>query len=407
MEEPVRIASVLALCLASVLILACNSSLQTNSTPNPTDRDRDGLAGPVKAVLTDDVILVEQNGQWLEGQQASSTSVYDESGKRTVQTPFRISLLGGHAVIQYDPMFNPQAKRQTVEEPTPIGGGKWSKNYDQRGYLTEGVRSDAGGKRVESLSVNYEFDEKGNWIKRKISRSREGDKAASSQFTEISYRQIVYFNSNPPAGNRAGIIAADAKQLKNPIAATEENIARGGVLYNQKCAACHGEDGKSQTAFAAAMPAKPEDLTGENVRALAEGEIYSVISSGVGPAGMPSFKGRISAEALWQITLYVRQLPVNKAGQATIASSTPAPSSQSKATAEQRYQFKGKVVSVERDLKQVTVEHEEIKGYMGAMTMPFPLKDEKILGKIKQEDRIEATLVVDGNGWRLENVVIK
>jgi len=78
------------------------------------------------------------------------------------------------------------------------------------------------------------------------------------------------------------------------------------------------------------------------------------------------------------------------------------------ASAEQRYQFRGKVISVERESRQITVEHDEIKGYMGAMTMPFPLADEKTLGRInKKNDLIEAILVVGGSGWRLENVVIK
>ncbi|MGH9938539.1 MAG: copper-binding protein, partial [Blastocatellia bacterium] len=65
------------------------------------------------------------------------------------------------------------------------------------------------------------------------------------------------------------------------------------------------------------------------------------------------------------------------------------------------------VISVERELRQVTIEHEEIKGYMGAMTMPFPLNDEKALDRIKKNDRIEATLVVGSGKWGLENVVIK
>ena len=65
------------------------------------------------------------------------------------------------------------------------------------------------------------------------------------------------------------------------------------------------------------------------------------------------------------------------------------------------------MVGVERELRQVTVEHEEIKGYMGAMTMHFPLNDEKTLSRIKKDDRIEATLVIGEGKWELKNVVIK
>jgi mono/diheme cytochrome c family protein len=375
-----------------------------------TDRGRDGLIGPVKAVLTDDVILAEQNGQWLEIQQAWSTSIYDESGKRTLQTPFRIAAPGGYAITTHDAMFNPQAKRQRVEEPAPNNGGKWFKNYDDKGLLIEAARHDVSGKRVESFSVTYEFDDAGNWIKRRTRRSTESGQSAPSQPDEASYRHIIYFNSPAaPSRDQAGIIPATAKQLKSPLSANQENLTRGQTLFNQRCAACHGENGRSQTEFAAAMPVRPEDLTGEKVVALTEGEVYSVISDGVKPSGMPAFKGRISDDALWQLAIYVRRLSRNQpvSGQDTLASSSPTPQPKAPPAAEQRYPFKGKVVSVERELRQVIVEHEEIKGYMGAMTMPFPLKDEKALGKIKKDDRIEATLVVDSNGWRLENVVIK
>ncbi|MGH9800338.1 MAG: copper-binding protein, partial [Blastocatellia bacterium] len=76
--------------------------------------------------------------------------------------------------------------------------------------------------------------------------------------------------------------------------------------------------------------------------------------------------------------------------------------------AERRYKLTGKIVSVEPELKQLTIEHEEIKGYMEAMTMPFPLRDEKLLGRAKKGDRIQATVVVGGTkGFRLENVVIQ
>jgi Cu/Ag efflux protein CusF len=39
--------------------------------------------------------------------------------------------------------------------------------------------------------------------------------------------------------------------------------------------------------------------------------------------------------------------------------------------AEQRYDLKGKVVSVDRAAGRVVIAHEEIPGYMAAMDMPF------------------------------------
>ena len=73
---------------------------------------------------------------------------------------------------------------------------------------------------------------------------------------------------------------------------------------------------------------------------------------------------------------------------------------------EHRYELKGKVVAVDRARGEVTVDHEEIAGYMPAMTMPYPLHDADALKVTGAGDRIQATLVVaDGDYW-LENPII-
>lgn len=73
---------------------------------------------------------------------------------------------------------------------------------------------------------------------------------------------------------------------------------------------------------------------------------------------------------------------------------------------EKRYDLKGKVVGVEIDKHLVTIAHEEIKGYMPSMTMPFTLPDDYYLQNLAPGDEIMATLVVDGSHTWLENVAI-
>lgn len=70
-----------------------------------------------------------------------------------------------------------------------------------------------------------------------------------------------------------------------------------------------------------------------------------------------------------------------------------------------RYELQGQVVSVNRQQRHVLIAHEEIRGYMGAMTMPFTLKEEWAYGKLKPGDRVQAALVVDGDRAWLEDVV--
>lgn len=76
------------------------------------------------------------------------------------------------------------------------------------------------------------------------------------------------------------------------------------------------------------------------------------------------------------------------------------------AGAERRYPLKGKVVSVDRAGMKVVVEHEEIPGLMPAMEMPFPIKEPDVLRSIEGGDEIQATLVVDDLGYRLEQPFI-
>jgi protein SCO1/2 len=73
---------------------------------------------------------------------------------------------------------------------------------------------------------------------------------------------------------------------------------------------------------------------------------------------------------------------------------------------EKRYDLKGKVVVVEPDKHLVTVSHEEVKGFMPAMTMPFTVRSESDLQILAPEDQITATLVVDGSHSWLEDLII-
>lgn len=73
---------------------------------------------------------------------------------------------------------------------------------------------------------------------------------------------------------------------------------------------------------------------------------------------------------------------------------------------EKRYELNGKVVSVDRDKSQVTIAHQEVKGYMPAMTMPFNVPSETDLQILAADDQVSATLVVDGSRVWLEDLVI-
>jgi protein SCO1/2 len=58
------------------------------------------------------------------------------------------------------------------------------------------------------------------------------------------------------------------------------------------------------------------------------------------------------------------------------------------------YKLRGKVVSSDAAQGRVTLDHEAIPGFMDAMTMPYKLKDESVLGELHPGDVITADVLV-------------
>ncbi|MGD1156195.1 MAG: SCO family protein [Terriglobia bacterium] len=73
---------------------------------------------------------------------------------------------------------------------------------------------------------------------------------------------------------------------------------------------------------------------------------------------------------------------------------------------QQRYEVRGKVVAVDKRGGTVTLAHEAIQGYMGAMTMGFVLKDQWAFDVLKEGQSVRATLVVQGENAWLEGIVV-
>jgi protein SCO1/2 len=75
-------------------------------------------------------------------------------------------------------------------------------------------------------------------------------------------------------------------------------------------------------------------------------------------------------------------------------------------TPERRFDLKGKVVSVDKEHRQGTIAHEEIKGFMDAMTMPFNVKDDWAMEALAPGQTVEAVLVVQEDHSWIEGIRI-
>src|SRR5712691_2558397 len=68
-----------------------------------------------------------------------------------------------------------------------------------------------------------------------------------------------------------------------------------------------------------------------------------------------------------------------------------------KSSDRRQYTLQGQVISVTANHQEATIKHEEITGLMPAMTMPYKVKDAKLLDGIAPGDLITATLTVVAN----------
>ena len=58
------------------------------------------------------------------------------------------------------------------------------------------------------------------------------------------------------------------------------------------------------------------------------------------------------------------------------------------------YDLRGQVLAVDRGRQEVTIKHEDIRGFMPGMTMPFKVSDPALLNGLEPGDLVQATLVV-------------
>lgn len=133
-----------------------------------TDRDRDGLSGPVRRVRTETAKLSNKGGKPAEGARAVLESVaYDITGNKTENAYFPV--------------------------PGAALTGKEVYKYDDKGNIVEMTLLNTDGSLLSKEVYSYEFDQFGNWTKMTTSVAViEGGKL-SYEPTEVTYRMISYY----------------------------------------------------------------------------------------------------------------------------------------------------------------------------------------------------------------------
>jgi thiosulfate dehydrogenase len=115
-----------------------------------------------------------------------------------------------------------------------------------------------------------------------------------------------------------------------PIQPDEANLLSGARVYVEQCAVCHSLPGVKPSAIAEGMfPKPPELFKGKGVTDDPPGETYWKAANGIRMTGMPAFKGPLSENQLWQVSLLLANAdkisPVVKAALTPPAAAPPAP----------------------------------------------------------------------------------
>src|SRR5215207_6792734 len=191
-----------------------------------SDREQDGLAGPVRRVKTETAKIAVKNGKPVEGARAVlETTTYDQKGNRVDNAYF---LEAGGTLT-----------------------GKEVYKYDDKGNIVEMTLHNADGSLLAKEVYAYEFDAVGNWVKMTTSVAMiEGGKV-SFEPSEVTYRSISYFldegmlakmsqpapQASPPATQPATNPAASSSQPAANLSAQPQPAAPNSLAPSGTAAA--------------------------------------------------------------------------------------------------------------------------------------------------------------------------
>jgi mono/diheme cytochrome c family protein len=103
----------------------------------------------------------------------------------------------------------------------------------------------------------------------------------------------------------------EAREAKNPVAATPEVISEAMAHFADHCASCHANDGSGGTDLGLSLYPPPPDLRQPGTQQLTDGEIFYIIHNGVRFTGMPAFGGEDASTDMdsWKLVHFIRHLP--------------------------------------------------------------------------------------------------
>jgi TonB family protein len=170
----------LLITLAALGLSLCGPvSGQKTATTEQSDRERDGLLGPVRRVTIESSKITFKNGEGVEGSKVlRAVTTYDVNGKKI------------------DSVAHPV-------EGTAVAGKEQYK-YDAKGNIVEMQLRGPDGGILSKETYAYKFDELGNWKQMTTSITVFQDGKIGEEPIEVTYRTITYFYNQEVARVASG-----------------------------------------------------------------------------------------------------------------------------------------------------------------------------------------------------------
>ncbi len=101
-----------------------------------------------------------------------------------------------------------------------------------------------------------------------------------------------------------------ARNEKNPLQGTSDNLQEGRENFLARCAGCHEHDGSGQTPVGRALYPRVPDLRAAQTQNLSDGEIHYIVENGVQLTGMPAWGNphHVPDNMSWKLVLFIRSL---------------------------------------------------------------------------------------------------
>ena len=108
-----------------------------------------------------------------------------------------------------------------------------------------------------------------------------------------------------PKGPHNYNVTAEDMARKNPVAFTENSVARGKKLYQSQCAMCHGQNGDGKGEAVQEMKINPPDFTKpDTLKDRTDGVLFVILA--VGSETMPGQGTRMKDKEKWDLVNYLR-----------------------------------------------------------------------------------------------------